>query len=336
MEGNDDAPGSTPEGVQHGMLIQAMIGFLRTYESTGPPPVALADPMPSPALSHSNHTVSPSVADRTADRLSTAMGLSAQGRGGERRPIFAVGEAPPGREPKRMKPTKSHRKAGECTFKRFIFYGPINSPKKGSGNGVTAIMKDDKVELHLDRVHGRDIAMYKKFLTDLKCSDSDTWQSFLRRVVASAMPAIIPMNETSLDLFASALLIFVHNSESTDSSLQLLERLESGMNGALNDSGRGWVTTPMSLYKRVRTGQNVIHLVMDPAFVYGYWTALPVGVRTGLHRREEYKEAHRRNGGSVSRIESRPMVLAESATVANQTAGGNIVPAGQNGSCACM
>ena len=184
----DDAPGPTPEGSQVGMLIQALNGFLRQYQSTGPPPVALADPMPSPALSHSNHTVSPSVAAATADRLSTAMGLSAQGRGGERRPIFAVGEATPGREPKRMKPTRSHRKAGECTFKKIN--RPINRPKKGGGNGVTAIIKDDKVELHLDRVHGRDIAMYKKFLTDLKCSDIDTWHSFLRRVVASAMPAI--------------------------------------------------------------------------------------------------------------------------------------------------
>ena len=335
MEGND-ARGSTPEGVQDGMLIQAMMGFLRTYQSTGPPPVALADPVSSPALSHSNLTVSPSVANATADRLSTAMGLSAQGRGGERRPIFAVGLAPAGREPKRVKQTKSHRKAGECSFKQMVFYGPINSPKRPGDNGVTAIIMDDKVELRKDRVHGGDIAIYKKFLTNLKCSDSDTWQSFLRRVVASAMPTIVPMNEPNLDLFASALLIYVHNSETTDSSLQLLERLESGMNGAVNDYGPGWVTTPMTLYKRVRTGQNVIHLVLDPAFVLGYWTALPLGVRTGLHGREQYKEAHRRQGGSSTRIESRPMVLAEPSTVANQAAGGNIVPAGQNGSCACM
>ena len=73
--------------------------------------------------------------------------------------------------------------------------------------------------------------------------------------------------------------------------------------------------------------------------MYEYWDLLPAGVRNGLNGRDQYKEAYRRQGSSISSIVafvSRPIVGAEPSTVANQAVSENIVAAGQNGSCACM
>lgn len=127
---------------------------------------------------------------------------------------------------------------------------------------MTAMIKDDKVELRLDRMNGGDTAIYKKFLLGLKVRDDDTWQSFLRReVVARAMPGINPSDDTTLDLFASAVSIFLYNRDTKGNPLQLMDILESGMEGERRDHGTTWLTSPMSLYKRVRTGQNIIHMV---------------------------------------------------------------------------
>ena len=120
---------------------------------------------------------------------------------------------------------------------------------------MTTMIKDDKVELRLDRVNGGDTAIYKKFLLGLKVRDNDTWQSFLRReVVASVMLGINPSDDTTLDLFASAVWIFLYNKDTKGNPLQLMDILESRMEGEPRDHGHSWLTSPMSLYKRGRTG----------------------------------------------------------------------------------
>ena len=203
---------------------------------------------------------------------------------------------------------------------------------------MTAMIKDGKVELRLDRVNGGDTAIYKQFLFGLKVRDDDTWQSFLRReVVARAMPGINPSDDTTLDLFASAVSMFLYNRDTKGGPLQLMDILESGMEGGPRDRGTSWLTSPtsMSLYKRVRTGQNIIHMVLNPAFVYEQWNNIPAAVRNGLPGREQYKEAHRRQGGSdlsIGAFVPRPIVGAEPSTGANRAASGNIVPAGPNAS----
>ena len=101
------------------------------------------------------------------------------------------------------------------------------------------------------------------------------------------------------------------------------------MEGERRDHGNTWLTSSMSLYKRARTGQNLIHMV------YEQWNNIPAAVRNGLLGREQYKEAHGRQGGSDSSIVAfvpRPNVGAEPSTGANQAASGNIVPAMPNAS----
>ena len=74
-------------------------------------------------------------------------------------------------------------------------------------------------------------------------------------------------------------------------------------------------------------------MVLSPTFVYEQWNNIPAVVRNGLLGHEQYKEAHRRQGGSDSSIVAfvpRPIVGAEPSTGANQAASGNIVPAGPN------
>ena len=237
---------------------------------------------------------------------------------------------PQAKESKVQKP----RQTGARTLKKVIFYGAVNQPKKrGMSNGAPAIIKDAPPCLGLGKVDGSDDALYKRFLGGMTCSDGVSWQSFLRKAAGLAMPTIVAFNEATLDLFASALLIYVHNSENKHSSLQLLERKDSRD----GDHGPGWVTTPLSLYRRVRTGRNQIHLVLDPGFVYKHWTLLPAGVRHGLNGRDPYREAHRRQGGNDAMLVAfvpRP-IGAEPSTVVNEAASDSIVDAGQNGSCAC-
>ena len=60
------------------------------------------------------------------------------------------------------KKQKVDRKAGENALAKVIFYGACNRPKVRGANGVTAMIKDDKVELRLDRVNGGDTTIYKK------------------------------------------------------------------------------------------------------------------------------------------------------------------------------
>ena len=138
-----------------------------------------------------------------------------------------------------------------------------------------------------------------------------------------------------MDLFASVVSIFLYNRDTKGNLLQFMDILESGMEGERRVHGNTWLTSPMLLYKRVRTGQNLIHMVLSPAFVYEQWNNIPAAVRNGLLGREQYKEAHGRQGGSDSSIVAfvpRPNVGAEPSTGANQAASGNIVPAGPNAS----
>ena len=82
------------------------------------------------------------------------------------------------------------------------------------------------------------------------------------------MPGINPSDDTTLDLFASVVSIFLHNRDTKGNPLQLMDILELGMDGGPRDHEHSWLTSPMPLYKRVRTGQNIIHMVLSPAFVY--------------------------------------------------------------------
>ena len=203
-----DAPAPAPDvGACFDRNYGTVSPELRHCTRAGGSCPSCAYPAPaSPALSMSNRSQSAAAA-ATADRLANSLGVD---RGGRRRPSYVLGDGDgslvSSNKPKKQ---KVDRKTGENTLAKVIFYGACNRSKVRGANGVTAMIKDDKVGLRLDRVNGGDTAIYKKFLLGLKVRDDDTWQSFLRReVVARAMPGINPSDDTTLDLFASAVSYF--------------------------------------------------------------------------------------------------------------------------------
>lgn len=261
------------------------------------PPAHSVQPHPSPSLSMSNHSANAANATATADRLASSMGLGHDGSSRPpRRPLYVVGNGPQGQCNKKAKvqaPTSRLIK----TLGKIWFYGVTSKPKLGYGsNGVTAVIKEDGVDFIIDRVNGTESAVYKRFLSKHKFLETDTLQTSMRQVVKLVMPQIPQEDTRRLDLVASGMMIFVQGARGNRVSMQMLARRALSPEDVV-DQGNDWIGSFMGLYRRTRKGQNMVHMVLDPALVYHHWDAIPGEVRVGVLGKEQYRSMHRRQGG---------------------------------------
>ena len=252
-----------------------------------------AQPQPSPIASVSNRSASAANATATAERLATSM----QSRP-PRRTLLVVGHDTQGPAHKKAKVSAPISKL-QKTLKGIWFYGLTSKPKQGFGtNGVTAVIKDDGVDFNLSRVNGNDRAMYKRFLEKFKFLETDTLQTSLRQVVRLAMPQISASDTHRLDLVASGMMIFVTAGSHLGKQVRMKMLARRALSAEdVEDQGEDWIGSFMGLYRRTRKGQNIVHIVLDPAFVYNHWEAIPGDVRVGVLGKEQYKSMHSFQGG---------------------------------------
>lgn len=256
-------------------------------------PMHTAQPQPSPIASVSNRSANAANATATAERLASSMGTRPQ-----RRTLLVVGHDAQGKAHKKAKVSAPISKL-QKTLKGIWFYGLTSKPKQGYGtNGVTAVIRDDGVDFNRSRVDGTDRAMYKKFTEKFKFLETDTLPTSMRQVVRLAMPQISASDTHRLDLIASGMMIFV----TAGSHLGKQVRMKMLARRALSpedveDQGEDWIGSFMGLYRRTRKGQNIVHMVLDPAFVYNHWEAIPCEVRVGVLGKEQYKNMHSFQGG---------------------------------------
>ena len=292
-------------------------------------PVDSVQPGASPITSVSNHSANVATARDHAARLATSMGI-----GQPRRTLYLGNRNAQGPPKKKAKVDTQTSKGYKTLSGGIWFYGVTSKPKQGYGtNGVTAIIKDDGVDFTVSRVNGSERAMYKKCIEKFKFHETATLQTSMRQVVKLVMPQISASDTERLDLVASGMMIFVHPvgaPQSKQVRMQMLARRALSPED-VEDKGDDWIGSFMGLYRRTRTGQNLVHMVLDPAFVYNHWDRIPGEVRVGVLGKEQYKSMHSFQGGLdaggidtflPSPLCGGPPAVANDSAVANDTESG--------------
>ena len=147
----------------------------------------------------------------------------------------------------------------------------------------------------------------------VRFAQNENWTEFLRRLVRMmpfAESGMLRLSrpgddvvDSRVDLFASAIQLFVHKKQGKNEHLQLLQMRPAVPKGK-PQHGPGWAASPYGLYTLARSGQNRVHVVPDPAFLYNHWSQVPRKMTEGINGKEAYRKANRNQGGSDQALDT--------------------------------
>ena len=310
--------GEAMESGEENASVQEIKGVLQLFlqnvqgvlENLAPP----AQPRLHPAAA-SPASASPNLSDSNSHDMASRLG-QAMLQNSTRR-LLEVGRPPPPSDDKRE--VKRHKKGGgrtvgEVLLANIWMYGGVSRAVKGNRgpNAATGLATSNGTELTVDRVHGEFKAIYVR-KCPVKFEKHEKWREFLRKLVRmmpfaeSGMTQLSPPGDDvvdkRVDMFASAIQLFVHKKQGKSEQLQLLQMRPAVPKGELQQ-GPGWASSPYGLYVLARSGQNIVHVVLDPAFMYTHWSQVPKQMTEGIPGKDAYRKVNRNQGGSDQALET--------------------------------